>query len=189
MSYHHALFYFLISTVCTAFVNAYDVKENSLDSKLVYHEKYMRQAIELAQSSRDHGDQPFGALLVHNDNVILTAENSVIKSNDFTAHAEMVLVQAARRKFPIEILRHATLYTSTEPCAMCAGAIVWSGIGHVVYGSPAEILSELSNGIFIVPCRSLFEKSKRKISCEGPILEEECRNVHKGFWNPVRLKR
>lgn len=169
-----------------AFSGAFGEVNENCQIEISIHEKYMRQAIKLAELSRAHGDHPFGALLVYQNTIILTAENAAVISNDFTAHAEMVLVRAARKKFPARILNNSILYTTTEPCAMCAGAIVWSGILHVVYGSPTEILSELSNGIFQVPCRFLFEKSKRKIKCEGPILEEECRPLHEGFWKPIR---
>jgi len=148
-----------------------------------FHEKFIREAIGLAQSARDHGNHPFGALLVHNGKVILKAENLVVTSKDFTAHAELTLVKEAKMKFPKEVLKKSILYTSTEPCAMCAGAIVWSGISHVVYGSPTEILAELAHGSFIVPSRFIFEKAKRKIICEGPCLEEEARQVHVGFWD------
>ncbi len=187
MYYIYLLLSILIGAPSVMGKNANDgTSKTSSDSKIacpVHHEQFLKQAIGLAKSARDHGNHPFGALLVHNGKVILIAENLVNTSHDFTAHAELGLVREAKKKFSKEVLKESILYTSTEPCAMCAGAIVWSGINHVVYGSPTEILAELSNGSFIVPSRSLFEKAKREITCEGPFLEEEARQVHLGFWD------
>lgn len=150
--------------------------------KAFHHEKFILQAIELARNSKQHGDHPFGALLVYERNVILTAENGVLTKNDITAHAEMELVRKATKKFSHKVLSKSILYSSTEPCAMCAGAIVWSGIRHVVYGSPTEVLVECSNGVFQLPCREVFARAKWEIRCDGPILEEEAKSVHIGYW-------
>src|SRR6476646_9970347 len=108
-------------------------------------ESLLRQAIAVAQQSRDHGNHPFGALLADQQGrVLLTAENTVVTGSDATGHAETNLVRLASAAFTTSELRGMALFTSTEPCAMCAGAIYWSGIGTVVYALAESELYEMT---------------------------------------------
>src|SRR5215831_5405116 len=96
--------------------------------------RHLRAAIALAHSARAHGNHPFGALLADETGaVLLEAENTVVTERDCTGHAETNLMRLASRRFGQEQLASCTLYTSTEPCAMCAGAIHWGNVGRVVY--------------------------------------------------------
>lgn len=106
------------------------------------HEPFIRQAIELSVSAVEHGNHPFGAVLVAKDGqVLLTAENTYCTSNnDATQHAELNLISIATRKFSQNILEQCTLYASCEPCIMCTGAFLWSGIRQLVYALPNETL-------------------------------------------------
>jgi len=92
------------------------------------HETYIRQSYQLAKNARDNGNHPFGALLTLGGEVVLTAENTVNTDKDITRHAELNLVSKASQELDTADLIQSVLYTSTEPCAMCAGAIFWSGI-------------------------------------------------------------
>jgi len=148
------------------------------------HEELIRVSIELAVAARHKGNHPFGALLALDRQILLTAENNVNTSHDLTGHAELNLISLAARKLEPASLLRATLYTSTEPCAMCAGAIYWAGIPTIVYGCPAETLGYLAGGNFIVPCRKIFSFGKREIKIIGPVLEQEAAEVHEGFWTP-----
>ena len=143
---------------------------------------FIREAIKLATQARQHGNHPFGALLVHDGNVILIAENTVNTDRDQTRHAELNLVSMAARQFDAEILSNTILYTSTEPCAMCAGAIYWTGIRTVVYGCSAELLGAIAEGGLVIPCREIFARGTEVIEVIGPILEDEAQKVHEGFW-------
>ncbi len=147
--------------------------------------KFMSEAVELAISAKSNGNHPFGALLVIDGEVALRAENTVITGHNFTHHAEMNLMNlVAAQQYSEDVIKNAILYTSTEPCAMCSGAIVWGGIKHVVYGCPCEYLGEVAGDDFLMPCRNLFSISKEHpVSVEGPVLEEEAKAVHVGFWN------
>lgn len=145
-------------------------------------EAFMRAAIRLAFQAREDGNHPFGALLVRDDKVVLTAVNSVITENDVTHHAELNLISEASRLFTSTELGEMILYTSTEPCAMCTGAIFWAGVRKVVYGCSAEKLGELAGGSFVVPCRHLFAFGMAETAVVGPILEAEAVNAHLGFW-------
>jgi tRNA(Arg) A34 adenosine deaminase TadA len=150
---------------------------------------YLRIAIEVAAKARAHGNHPFGAVLVDgNGQVILEAENTVLTGHDCTGHAETNLVRQACAAYPAETLRQCTLYTSTEPCAMCSGAIFWSGIPRVIFGLSERGLNELVEGLpgseyFRLPCREVFARGNRVVEVTGPLIEEEARRVHLGFWS------
>ncbi|HET9917404.1 MAG TPA: nucleoside deaminase, partial [Candidatus Binatia bacterium] len=95
--------------------------------------RYLRYALMVAERARDHGDRPFGAVLVSSrGRILIEAENSENVTHDCTSHAETRLLAQASRQFPRHLLAHCTLYVSAEPCPMCAGAIFWSGVGRVV---------------------------------------------------------
>ncbi len=148
-------------------------------------EKYIRRAIDLARQARDRGNNPFGALLVAQGEIILEAENTVLSKNNPIHHAEMNLVQLAWHKLPAEVIQSAALFSSTEPCPMCTGAIYWSGIRRVVFSFSALEFGKLVNDRFCVPCTTLFDKADKKTEVIGPILAELGREVHEGFWRPA----
>ena len=103
------------------------------------HTTHLRVAIAVAQRARSKGNHPFGAILVdETGQVLLEAENTVNTEHDCTGHAETNLVRLASRRYERDVLERCTLYTSTEPCAMCSGAIHWSGIGRVVFALGEE---------------------------------------------------
>ena len=149
--------------------------------------KYIRIAINLAQQARDRGNHPFGALLVaDNGEILLKAENSVVTGNDSTGHAETNLMRKASAEYDPEFLANCSVYTSTEPCPMCSGAIFWSNVRRVVYGLSEQKLYEMigwdSEDILFLPSREIFEQGHKQIKVVGPILEDEAREVHLGFW-------
>jgi tRNA(Arg) A34 adenosine deaminase TadA len=150
--------------------------------------QYLQTAIEVAKNAREHGNHPFGAILVdENDQVLLQAENTVVTGRDCTGHAETNLMRLASQHFPPEKLATCTLYTSTEPCAMCAGAIHWGNVRRVVFALSEVALYEiirLSPDHLLLPCREVFAHSQRAVRVEGPALEldSEARAAHEGFW-------
>jgi len=146
------------------------------------HEPFVRQAIELARVARQEGNHPFGALLVLDGAVALTAINTVTTDRDPTAHAETNLMAAAIRALSSDDIRRAVVYTSCEPCAMCVGKMYWAGIRSIVYGLPAEELISLAGRSFVVPCRELLARTTEPVSIEGPLLVDEARAVHLGYW-------
>lgn len=152
--------------------------------------EHLLSAIAVARLAREHGNHPFGAVLVdEHGQALLTAENTVVTGKDSTGHAETNLVRLACQRFSAERLARCTLYSSTEPCAMCAGAIHWSGIGQVVYALSETDLYEIvgpSPEHLILSCREVFAHTQRPIEVRGPApkLEREARAVHEGFWTP-----
>ncbi|MEP7355640.1 MAG: nucleoside deaminase [Anaerolineales bacterium] len=151
----------------------------------------LQRAIEVARQSRAHGNHPFGALLADAAGVIrLEAENSVVTGHDCTGHAETNLMRLASQAFEPAFLAGCTLYTSTEPCAMCAGAIYWGGVGRVVFAiSEVQLLAMTGgnpeNPTLALPCREVFAHGQRAIAVDGPAaeLDAEGKSVHLGFWD------
>lgn len=149
---------------------------------------YLRLAIERSRSARARGNRPFGAVVVAADGRVLTeAWCNTTETGDCTGHAETTAVRQISPHYDRETLAQATLYSSAEPCVMCAGAIFWSNIGRVVFGIDAERLrvfrglrpeqrdAELS-------CRDVFAASPHPIVCIGPALVGEASEPHTGFW-------
>jgi len=148
---------------------------------------FLRRAIDLAARSRAGGNHPFGALLVAPGGRVVEAMNSVVTESDPTGHAETNLVRLAAADLSSDEMHASTLYTSTEPCAMCSGAIYWAGIPRVVYALPEQSLAALvpaqdGEPTMDLPCRNVFAAGGRKVHVAGPALEDEAALVHDGFW-------
>lgn len=150
--------------------------------------QHLRTAIEVAGCAREHGNHPFGAILVdENNKVLLQTENTVLTDKDCTGHAETNLMRLASQKYSAEKLERCTIYTSTEPCAMCAGAIYWGNVRRVVYALSEVGLYEIigpSPDQLLLPSREVFAHSQRPTDVKGPAteLDAEARAVHAGFW-------
>lgn len=148
---------------------------------------WLRHSFAVALRAREFGNHPFGAVLVGPQNeLLLEAENTVLTGNDITGHAELNLVRLASAEYDARSLALCSLYASTEPCPMCAGAIFWSGIGRVVYGVSEAGLYHLvgmdSSEVLQLSCREVLAHGVRPVEVIGPLLEEEGLRVHQGFW-------
>jgi tRNA(Arg) A34 adenosine deaminase TadA len=149
----------------------------------------LRRAFELARQARAAGNNPFGCLLVSaGGKVLLERQNEgLIPVPVRTTHAETDLASDAARVYSPAQLRRCTLYSSAEPCAMCAGAIYWAGIGRVVFGLSEHDLKGMTgdhpdNPTLDLPCREVFSRGQFHVEVVGPALIEEARAVHDGFW-------
>jgi len=151
---------------------------------------HLSRAIRLAGMARAHGNHPFGALLVGPAGELLAeAENSVVTDSDCTAHAELNLVRLVSGRCDSETLAGSTLFASTEPCVMCAGAIRWSGIGRIVYALPQERLRRFTGHEPAaepppLSCREVFARCAPRVEVAGPALDAEAEEPHRGFWGP-----
>jgi tRNA(Arg) A34 adenosine deaminase TadA len=150
---------------------------------------YLRRAIALAAEARAKGRHPFGSLVVNErgETIAIGLNHAVRPAGDPTQHAEMLACAAAARVATEAELAKCTLYTSTEPCAMCAGGIYWTGIGRVVFGLAERGLlrytgSHEENPTLDLPCREVFARGQRAVVVVGPLLEQEAGVVHEGFW-------
>lgn len=140
------------------------------------HAQHLRRAIELAAAARAAGDQPYGSLLVGPDGSVLAEErNTVVSERDVTAHPELKLARWAGRELAAEAARDTALYTSCEPCAMCANAIARSGIGRVVFALSGEQLHKLKPSGSVSP-------DSAEVDYEGPALFAEARKPIEGYY-------
>lgn len=151
-------------------------------------EDAVRLALEVARKARAAGNHPFGAILIGPDGaVLMESGNTHGDTGDRTGHAERVLMTRASLAYSAEFLAGCTMAVSAEPCAMCAGAAYWAGIGRVVYGLSEKRLKDLigphpDNLTMDLPCRTVLRAGQRRIDVVGPLLEAECLAVHDGFW-------
>ena len=148
----------------------------------------LRRAIEVSASAAANGNMPFGAIMADPDgNVLLEAENTGITGHNTLNHAETVLMNMAVTTLTAEQIASATLYTSCEPCAMCAGAMYWGGLNRMVYGMSELDLLEItssdpgSQNMRGVGCRNIFDTGRRHIEVSGPHLVDEASAVHIAF--------
>ncbi|GLW10865.1 tRNA-specific adenosine deaminase [Microtetraspora sp. NBRC 13810] len=135
-------------------------------------ERFLHRAIELATASRKGGNPPFGSLLVGPDGDVLAEDhNTSLTDSDITAHPELKLARWAARELDPATAAGTTMYTSCQPCVMCAGAIERSGLGRVVFALSNEQLGALKPP----PGPSSFRQ-------EGPALFEEAAAAVAGYY-------
>jgi tRNA(Arg) A34 adenosine deaminase TadA len=150
--------------------------------------RFLRRSFDVARRAMSNGNHPFGAVLIGRDGtVLIEAENGYMPGHDGTAHAERLLATQACTTLDAKTLREATIYSSAEPCAMCAGAIYWAGIGRLVYGLSEHRLRQLTgdhpeNPTLDLPCREVFASGQRATEVVGPLLEDEAAALHEGVW-------
>ncbi|CAG7644468.1 nucleoside deaminase [Paenibacillus allorhizosphaerae] len=159
------------------------------------HVSYLLRCVQVSRVAKNSGNFPFGAILVDSlGNVLLEQGNIEITENVCTGHAETMLMEAASRVFSKSFLWNCTLYTTVEPCAMCAGSIYWGNVGRVVYGISEQRLAQLTgddsrNLTLDLPCREVFARGRKPIEVMGPFpeIEEETITVHENYWKQGRL--
>jgi tRNA(Arg) A34 adenosine deaminase TadA len=150
----------------------------------------LRMAFDVARRSREAGDHPFGSVLAGPDGAVLREQTNGYRAEgcDRTAHSEKLLASWAAKTHDLGFLQRCTLYTSAEPCAMCAGAIYWAGIGRVVYGQSEKALKGQTgahdeNPTLDLPCRLVFSAGQRPTDVLGPLLEDEAAKLQADFWS------
>ena len=151
-------------------------------------EHFMREANRWALTARERGNRPFGAVVVSSEGeVLVQAYCNTTETGDCTGHAETNAVRQLSPRVSREVLATSTLYSSAEPCVMCAGAIFWSGIGRVIFGIDAVRLRVFRGEVAEqkdaeLSCRDVFDASPRTFECIGPVMLDECSAPHIGFW-------
>ena len=148
--------------------------------------RHLRAANAIAQRALDGGHHPFGALLVGPDHETVLLEQGNV---DAVNHAEAVLARNAAARWTPDELWHCTLYTTVEPCCMCAGTQYWANIGRLVYGMSERRLLDLTgkhaeNPTLDLPCREVFARGQKAMQVFGPFaeVEQEIAALHIGFW-------
>lgn len=146
----------------------------------------MRRALEAAEEARNRGEVPVGACLIDKSGELLaSAGNRTIIDTDPTAHAEILALRKAAGKIGNYRLTETCLYTTIEPCAMCAGALVNARIKRLVYGATDERFGAVETIFRICDNSSL----NHKIEIVSSVLQEECRQIMQDFFRQRRLKK
>ena len=138
----------------------------------------MSRAIDLAHEAVERGDRPFGSVLVRDDTVVADAANRVVTEDDLRRHPELDLAAEAKRAFTPDERARTVMYTSTEPCPMCAGGIRSAGLARVVYSVGADELREFTGGETPVRAAEILDGVTE---VTGPLLNDEGRAVHADF--------
>ncbi|WP_041233521.1 nucleoside deaminase [Cylindrospermum stagnale] len=138
-------------------------------------EYFMRLALEEAKK----GDAPYGAVIVKDNQVVAVAYNTVRQDSDPSAHAEINVIRSLTTKLKNPSLEGYSIYTTGEPCPMCATACVWTGISEIIYGASIEDLISINQGQINISCEEIIAKSFRTIKVTKGILKTECLKLFK----------
>jgi tRNA(Arg) A34 adenosine deaminase TadA len=142
------------------------------------HETHMQRAFELARTAVDRGDRPFGSVLVRDDEIIMEASNRVLTESDVRRHPELHLAHRAMREFDPDERAEIAMYTSTEPCPMCAGGLRYAGLGRVVYSVSNDEVSDFSGHEEPVRSSEILDSVTDVV---GPICQAEGLAIHEAF--------
>lgn len=134
------------------------------------NEYFMRIALEAAKK----GDAPYGAVIVKNNEVVTVAHNTVRQDCNPTAHAEINAIRKLTASLKNTSLEGYTIYTTGEPCPMCATACVWTGISQIVYGASIKDLMEVKQSQIDISCEEIIAKSFKNITVTRGVLRQEC---------------
>ncbi|MDH5019930.1 nucleoside deaminase [Halobacterium rubrum] len=142
------------------------------------HESHMRRAFALAREAAERGDRPFGSVLVRDDEVVMTESNRVVTADDVRRHPELHLAYRACRELDPAERAETVMYTSTEPCPMCAGGMATAGFGRVVYSVSGEAVAAFTGGEPSVRSAEILDGATDVV---GPVLNEAGRQIHRDF--------
>ncbi len=143
------------------------------------HNKYIRETIAQAAAAAERGDRPCGSLLVHEGDILNRATNRVYSSDDITRHPELTLARWLAAECSVDQQRETVLYTTIEPCSMCATAIARTDLGSVVYSVPGDRYWELAGTSAYavpddyIPCAEVFDRLGSQTSVDGSVLTDE----------------
>ena len=150
----------------------------------VAHERWMSEAIRAAREAEVAGEVPIGACIIIGGELHTVAGNRTRTDCDPTAHAEVVALREAARKFGNYRLANAVVYSTIEPCAMCAGALIQARVPLLVYGAPDERAGAVDSHFQI--CDS--DHLNHRVEVIRGVLEAECRALMQGFFKDRRQK-
>jgi tRNA(adenine34) deaminase len=135
--------------------------------------------MHLALAEAKKGDAPYGAVIVKDNEVVAVGHNTVRRDNDPSAHAEINVIRSLTAKIKNPSLQGYTIYTTGEPCPMCATACVWTGISEIIYGASIQDLISVNQSQIDISCEEVIAKSFRDIKVTKGILKNECLSLFK----------
>ena len=136
-------------------------------------EGFMAEAIRLSQLAVEHGNEPFGAVLVKDGEIVFSNENQIYTKHDPTFHGEFGLIRQFCAETGITDLRDYTMYSSCEPCFMCSGAMVWVKLGRLVYGASNDDLENMLGNEGCNCSHMVFEHSFWQPQVTAGVLRQE----------------
>jgi tRNA(Arg) A34 adenosine deaminase TadA len=142
------------------------------------HEAHIGEALDLAREAAGRGDEPFGSVLVRDDEVVMRASNRVVTEDDIRRHPELDLAYRACRTDSARERAATVMYTSTEPCPMCAGGMLSAGFGRVVYSVGANEVVEYTGGGPSTRAATILEGVTEVV---GPVANDAGRRVHEDY--------
>jgi tRNA(adenine34) deaminase len=146
------------------------------------HEIWMREALRAAREAESRQEVPIGACIVIGDEVVVVAGNRTRTDCDPTAHAEIIALREAARRLGNYRLAGATVYSTIEPCAMCAGALIQARVPLLVYGARDEKAGAVDTHFGICDSDTL----NHRIQVISGVLEPECRELMQEFFRKKR---
>lgn len=147
-------------------------------------EKYMLEAIKEAKKSASLDEVPVGAVIVKDNGIIARGHNLREKTNDPTSHAEIVAIRKACKKLNSWRLEDCTIYVTIEPCAMCAGTLLWTRIAKIVYGASDPKGGAIKSSFELFKVKNINHHPEIK----GGVLENECGSLMSDFFKKKRQK-
>ncbi|WP_341526710.1 nucleoside deaminase [Nostoc sp. UHCC 0302] len=135
--------------------------------------------MNLALTEAKKGDAPYGAVIVKDNEVVAAAHNTVSRDSDPSAHAEINVIRSLTAKIKNPALEGYSIYTTGEPCPMCATACIWTGLSEIVYGASIQDLISLNQSQINISCEEVIAKSFRKIKVIKGVLKNECLELFK----------
>lgn len=145
-------------------------------------ELFMKEAVRLSEAAVAHGNEPFGAVLVKDDQIIYTNENQIYTMHDPTFHGEAGLIRRFCAETGITDLSEYTMYSSCEPCFMCSGAMVWTHLGRLVYAASNIDLENILGKEGCECSKIVFENSFHRPEVTTGVLREESIKILKSYF-------
>lgn len=145
-------------------------------------ELYMREAIRLSREAVAHGNEPFGAVLVKDGEIVYTNENQIYTMHDPSFHGEAGLIRRFCGETGITDLSEYTMYSSCEPYFMCSGAMVWAKLGRLVYAASNVELEQILGKEGCECSRIVFEHSYHRPQVTAGVLREESLTVLRDYF-------
>ena len=140
-------------------------------------EKFMRLALKECEKGIRAGGGPFGSVIARNGRLVASAHNTVVKTRDATAHAEVNAIRIAGRKLRSHDLGGCTVYATTEPCPMCFSAIHWAYAERIVYGASIEDAAAAGLHELKIHDSLLKKLGHEKVQITSGVLRDECVRV------------
>lgn len=146
-------------------------------------EVFMQKAIELSRLAVAHGNEPFGAVLVKDGEIVFTNENQIYTRHDPTFHGEAGLIREFCAQSSVTDLRDYTMYSSCEPCFMCSGAMVWVKLGRLVYGASNIELEAILGNEGCCCSQMVFDHSFWQPQVTAGVLREESLSILREYFS------